>query len=340
VFVASTDRPAFLTQLAGLQAGQPARTHVLRVRPRPEGTDERVAELTVAPDRDPATGRTLLRWQTRDVTVEHRTAAELRKLNAELEGRVQSRTAALQDLLRGKEAAERRLAEADRRKDEFLATLGHELRNPLGAILGAVGLLRARGELGPAGEQSAEVIERQARRIDRLVTDLLDVSRVAQGKLRVQVETVDLGEAARMAVEATAAPAAGAGVRTEVSAESVWVRADPGRLEQVLTNLLTNAIKYTNAGGTVTVRVGAEGGQAVVRVRDTGVGIAPDVLPHVFDLFVQANAGRSQGGLGIGLHLVKRLVEFHGGTVEAHSAGPGTGSEFVVRLPVAGGPSR
>lgn len=339
LFVASADRPAFLTQLAGLTAGQPARTQVVRVQRRPEGSDERAAELTVAPDRDPATRRTLLRWQLRDVTVEHRTAAELRQLNAELEARVQSRTAALEELLRAKEAAEKRLAEADRRKDEFLATLGHELRNPLGAIQTAAGVLRMpNGATGTPGQQALDVIDRQLRAMTRLVTDLLEVSRIAQGKLRVQMETVDLAHAARAAVDAVAARAAGAEVKTELAADSVWVRADPGRLEQVLTNLLTNAIKYTDAGGAVTVTVRPEDGRAVARVRDTGVGIAPDLLPNVFDLFVQADAGRAQGGLGIGLHLVKRLVESHGGTVEAHSGGPGTGSEFVVRLPAVSGP--
>jgi PAS domain S-box-containing protein len=339
VFVAPADRNPFLAQLAGLQAGQPARTQVLRVRPRPEGSDERVAELAVVPDRDPGTGRERLRWQLRDVTVEHRTAAELRKLNAELEARVQSRTAALEELLRGKEAAEKRLAEADRRKDEFLAMLAHELRNPLGAIQTAVGVLQIPGGgNGPPLGRAVEVIDRQVRRMARLVADLLDVSRIAQGKLSVQMETVDLAEAARTAVEAVSCLAAEAGMKTEVAAESVWVRADPGRLEQVLTNLLTNAVKYTDAGGAVTVTVGPEGGRAVARVRDTGVGIAPELLPHVFDLFVQANSGRSQAGLGIGLHLVKRLVEFHGGTVGAHSAGPGTGSEFVVRLPAVSPP--
>jgi PAS domain S-box-containing protein len=339
VFVAPADRDAFLAQLSGLRAGQPARTQVVRVRPRPEGSDERAAELTVAPDRDPVTGTTHLRWQLRDVTVEQRTAAELRQLNAELEARVQSRTGALEELLRGKEAVEKRLAEADRRKDEFLATLAHELRNPLGAIQTAVGVLQTPGGgTGPSLGRAVEVIDRQVRRMARLVTDLLDVSRIAQGKLSVQMETVDLAEAARMAVEAVSSAAAGAGVKTGLAAESVWVRADPGRLEQVLTNVLTNAIKYTDPGGAVTVTVGPEAGRAVARVRDTGVGIAPEALPHVFDLFVQANAGRSQAGLGIGLHLVKRLVEFHGGSVEAHSAGPGAGSEFVVRLPAVSPP--
>jgi PAS domain S-box-containing protein len=338
VFVAPADRKAFLAQLAGLAAGQPARTQVLRVRPRPEGSDERVVELTVVPDRDPGTGGTHLRWQMRDVTVEHRAAAEMRELNAELEARVQSRTAALQDLLRDKEAAEKRLAEADRRKDEFLFTLSHELRNPLGAIQTAAGVLQMPGATGAIAERAVGAIDRQVRRMTRLVTDLLDVSRIAQGKLSVRMEMIDLAEAARASVEATAAQAAEVGVKTQVAAESVWVRADSGRLEQVLTNLLTNAVKYTEAGGTVTVTVGRENGLAVARVRDTGVGIAPDLLPHVFDLFVQADAGRSHGGLGIGLHLVKRLVEFHGGTVEAHSHGPDTGSEFVVRLPAVGPP--
>ncbi|HKB04417.1 MAG TPA: ATP-binding protein [Gemmataceae bacterium] len=338
VFVASADRNAFLAQLSGLWAGQAARTRVVRVQPRPDGSNERVAELTVAPDQDPGTGRTQLRWQLRDVTVEHRSGAELRKLNAELEARVHSRTAALEELLRGKEVAEKRLAEADRRKDEFLFTLSHELRNPLGAIQTAVGVLQMPGAAGEIAERALGAIDRQLRRMTRMVTDLLDVSRIAQGKLSVRLETIDLAEAARAAVEATAGQAAELKIKTQVTAESVWVRADPGRLEQVLTNLLTNAVKYTEAGGAVTVTVGPEDRRAVARVRDTGVGIGPDLLPQVFELFVQADAGRSQGGLGIGLHLVKRLVEFHGGTVEAHSEGPGTGSMFTVRLPAVSPP--
>jgi len=506
VFVAAEDRSVFLGQLSGLRAGQPARIRTLRIQPRPEGSDVRVAELTVVPFHDPDSRGTQLRWQLRDVTVLHQSAAELRRLNAELEARVRSRTADLEELLTEKTKAERRLEylcdagrafassldfsatldnvarqvvpavgdwcfielvapdgtlrrytdrglgedhaprlraweenhppragtaaelptrkllladtavpppglsaaeadqvelfaalgwraalwlplivtgrtigalcvgsarprawseadrllagelarqvaaavrnadlvrqleDADRRKDEFLATLAHELRNPLGAIGNAAHVLRAQFE--PAGEvpPAVGVIERQARRIARLVDDLLDVSRIARGTLLVQMTTVNLVEVAAATTEAVRPTANGLDLVTELAGEPLWVRADASRLDQVLTNLLTNAIKFTDVGGMVTVTVERADDAAVVRVKDTGAGIPANVLPRLFGLFVQADPGRdrAQGGLGIGLHLVKRLVELHGGTVEARSAGPGTGSEFIIRLPQAG----
>jgi PAS domain S-box-containing protein len=505
VFVGSEDRDVFLGQLSGLQAGQRARTRTVRIQPRPEGSGLRIAELTVVPFRDPESRGTQLRWQLRDVTEQHQVGAELRRLNVELEARVQLRTAALAEMLKEKSAAERRLAflcdagrafassldfaetldniagqvvpafgdwcfvelvdpegtlrryadrglaedqpprlraweeahsrvwtaadlptrkllvadtavpppglspaeadqvelfaalgwraaqwlplivtgqtigalcvgsgrprswsdsdrqlagelarqvgaavrnadlvrqlaQSDRRKDEFLATLAHELRNPLTAIGNAAHLLRA--QVPPGGEvpPAVGVIERQARRIAHLVNDLLDVSRIARGTLLVQMTTLNLADVAATATEAVRPTANGLDLWTDLPGEPVWVRADPGRLDQVLTNLLTNAIKFTDSGGSVTVKVERAGGAAVVRVKDTGVGIPADLLPRLFGLFVQADPGRdrAQGGLGIGLHLVKRLVELHGGTVEARSAGPGTGSEFIIRLPEAG----
>jgi signal transduction histidine kinase len=255
---------------------------------------------------------------------------EVGRLAAELEDRVRARTA---DLAR----AEADLRAADQRKDEFITTVAHELRSPLAAIRTAAELVRTRKDLPDDAVRPLGVIDRQARRIGNLVADLLDVSRIAQGKLTVRPEVLDLTEACRGAVDAARPAAAGPEVTLDAPAAAVRVSADPARLDQVLTNLLTNAIKYTDAGGTVAVRVERDGDWAVVRVRDSGVGIAPDVLPHVFELFVQAAHDRSQGGLGIGLHLVKSLVELHGGTVAAHSDGPGRGSEFVVRLPVLTG---
>ena len=233
--------------------------------------------------------------------------------------------------------AEADLRAADQRKDEFVATLAHELRSPLAAIRTAAELVRTRKELPEDALHPLGVIDRQARRIGSLVADLLDVSRIAQGKLTVRRETLDLAEACRGAVDAARPPAAGPAVTLDAAAGPVRVSADPARLDQVLANLLTNALKYTDAAGTVAVRVERDGDWAAVRVRDSGVGIAPDVLPHVFDMFVQAAQDRAQGGLGIGLHLVKRLVELHGGSVAAHSEGPGRGTEFVVRLPAVSG---
>jgi PAS domain S-box-containing protein len=230
------------------------------------------------------------------------------------------------------------LKDADRRKDEFLATLAHELRNPLAPIRNSLYLLKSGAAPEPARHQAREMMERQVHHLVRLVDDLLDVSRVMRGKVDLREERVDVAAAAARAVE-TAQPLIDARRHTltvDVPAAPVWVEADPVRLAQVVGNLLTNAAKYTDVGGRITLAVEQAGGEAVVRVRDTGIGIAPDMLPRVFDLFVQADttADRSHGGLGIGLTLVKRLVELHGGSVAAHSAGPARGSEFVVRLPL------
>ncbi len=229
------------------------------------------------------------------------------------------------------------LAQADRRKDEFLAMLSHELRNPLAPISNAVHLLRE-VDGGPALARSRDVIDRQVTHLARLVDDLLDVSRITRGKVALRREPVALAAVLARAVE-TARPlidARGHTLTLDAGTDLPWLDADPTRLEQVVANLLNNAAKYTDEGGHITVRAAREGGEAVVRVRDTGAGIPGDVLPHVFDLFRQADRtlDRSQGGLGVGLTLVLQLVELHGGRVEAHSEGPGRGSEFVVRLPL------
>ncbi len=237
--------------------------------------------------------------------------------------------------------AEEALREADRRKDEFLATLAHELRNPLAPIRNALEIMRLAGGDAEALERSRAVMERQVGQMVRLIDDLLDVSRITRGKVALRRERTDLLAAVRAAVEASqpAVETAQHELSVELSPEPVWVDADSARLAQVVTNLLNNAAKYTDPGGQIRVIAGPEGGEAVVRVRDTGVGIPPEMLAKVFELFTQVDtspARRVQGGLGIGLSLAKRLVEMHGGSVEARSDGPGTGSEFVVRLPLAG----
>jgi PAS domain S-box-containing protein len=228
--------------------------------------------------------------------------------------------------------------EADRRKDEFLAMLAHELRNPLAPIRNAVELLRLAEPLGPPLHRAREVIGRQVQHMSRLVDDLLDLSRIRRGKILLRREPVDLGEVVAGAVEASRPllEARRHGLEVSAPAGPLRVVGDPTRLVQVVLNLLNNAGKYTPEGGHVGLCVGREGGEAVVRVRDDGVGIAADLLPRVFDLFTQADRtlDRAEGGLGIGLALVKKLVEMHGGTAEAHSEGPNRGSEFVVRLPL------
>lgn len=232
----------------------------------------------------------------------------------------------------------REVQEADRAKDQFLAMLGHELRNPLAPIRNAVATLRARGIGDPHLQKAREVIERQAVHMTRLVDDLLDVSRITSGRIGLRKSTVDLAAAVRNAVE-TARPAMEAQGHTldlELPAEPIWVLVDETRVEQVITNLLNNAAKYSDSGSHVWVTLRRDGSEAVLRVRDTGVGIAPDMLARIWDPFAQADRSldRAQGGLGLGLTLVRTLVEMHGGSVSAQSEGLGRGSTFEVRLPI------
>ena len=231
------------------------------------------------------------------------------------------------------------LSEADQRKDEFLATLAHELRNPLAPIRNSLQILKMPRVDAETAQRSRDMMERQVHHLVRLVDDLLDVSRVMRGKIELRRERVELATVVARAVE-MAQPlidAQGHELTVSLPPESLPLDADPVRLAQVVGNLLTNAAKYTETKGRIWLTAQREGAQAVLRVRDTGIGIAPDILPKVFDLFVQVDhaATKSQGGLGIGLTLVKNLVEMHHGTVKASSTGLGKGSEFVVRLPLS-----
>jgi PAS domain S-box-containing protein len=234
---------------------------------------------------------------------------------------------------------EEALREADRRKDEFLAMLAHELRNPLAPIRNALHVIQMRGqERRQAVRQAWEMIERQVENLVRLVDDLLDVSRISRGKINLQKEPVDVATLVARAVEGSRPliEARRHDLKVALSDEPMRVEADPTRMAQVLWNLLNNAAKYTPEDGRIWLTASKEGGEAVIRVRDTGMGIPPELLPKMFDLFVQAERtlDRAEGGLGIGLTLVRRLTELHDGVVEAFSAGPGEGSEFVVRLPL------
>ncbi|HEY0513051.1 MAG TPA: ATP-binding protein [Thermoanaerobaculia bacterium] len=229
------------------------------------------------------------------------------------------------------------LVGADRRKDQFLAMLAHELRNPLAPIRNAVELMRQVETLDPTFQPSREMVERQVKHLARLVDDLLDVSRINQGSIRLRKEIVDLGAVVQRAVEGTQ-PLIESRAHTlsvELPMEPVRLEADPTRLEQVISNLLNNAAKYTMPGGHIWLTAAREGDDAVVRVRDTGIGVPPDVMERVFEPFMQSDGSlaRTGGGLGVGLTLVRSLVEMHGGRVEASSPGLGQGSEFVVRLP-------
>jgi CheY-like chemotaxis protein len=231
------------------------------------------------------------------------------------------------------------LAESDQRKDEFLAMLAHELRNPLAPIVNAARLLELRSAVLPRElSWSVAVIARQAAQMRRLVDDMLDLARITRGRIDLHLEPVDLAEVVSGAVE-TARPlieARGHHLELALPAGPVPLKADRVRLAQVLGNLLHNAAKYTPEHGQIRLSVEREGAEAVVRVRDNGVGIAPEMLPRVFDLFAQAERSldRAEGGLGLGLKLVRTLVEMHGGSVDASSEGRGRGSEFVVRLPI------
>ncbi len=232
---------------------------------------------------------------------------------------------------------EQALREADQRKDEFLAMLAHELRNPLAPIVNSVHVLRLRGDSDPLVERHRKIIERQAQHLTRMVDDLLDVSRITRGKIELRKEWVDLVEAMDQAVQACSPHIEARRHRLAVSVPSVpvYVEGDRDRLVQVMLNLVQNAAKYTPPGGEVVVACEQDGPVAIFRVRDTGEGISPKLLPRVFDLFTQADRSldRTQGGLGIGLTMVKNLVKAHSGSVEATSAGLGRGSEFIVRLP-------
>ena len=230
-------------------------------------------------------------------------------------------------------------ASADQRKDEFLAMLSHELRSPLGALHHAVRLLSHTGEAAAQQRLYAQA-ERQLRRMTKLVDDLLDVSRITAGRLHLELECLDLRVLVSNAIE-TLEPDIRARRHRLVSAfcdAPVWVQADPCRLEQVFVNLLANASRYTDCGGELTVSVHQSECQGVVRVRDSGAGIAPEMLAHIFDLFRQANEAdrRSKSGLGVGLAVVRNIVALHAGSVIAASPGPGQGSVFTVRLPVSG----
>ncbi len=322
---------------------------------QPHQVDLPDGDITVAPVRvdDGLQGFVLRRT---DAAAAKALAAELAVLRAELEAtRAELQTssaeiatandelrAANEDLRRRREELEE--AEmADRYKNEFLAILAHELRTPLAPILSAVQILGRQAGDNPVVQRAREVVERQALHQARLLDDLLDVSRITRGKIELRRRKLDLGAAVSDVVETTR-PLINAKAQTvsvTLPEAPVFVDTDPTRLTQILSNLLNNAAKYTHAGGRIAVVCRREGEQAVVLVRDNGVGIPREMLSRIFDLFAQAEplTARTQGGLGIGLTLVRNLVEMHGGTVVARSAGRGTGSEFEVRLPAVAPPN-
>ncbi len=266
--------------------------------------------------------------------VSERRSAERRlsELNETLDRRVTERTQALH-------ASEAELREVDRRKDEFLATLAHELRNPLAPVRNAVQVLRLKVSDSPEIQWASEMIERQVKAMNRLIDDLMDVSRINEGKIELRLENVDLAQVLRDAVDTTRPLIDECGHRLHLALpdENLWLNADPVRLAQVFMNLLNNAAKYMDSGGEIQLCVCVEGEEVLVSVKDTGIGIASDRLESVFAMFSQEETAlsRSRGGLGIGLALTQRLVAMHGGSIFARSKGLGHGSEFVVRLSLA-----
>jgi signal transduction histidine kinase/ActR/RegA family two-component response regulator len=261
----------------------------------------------------------------------YRKTRALAQLNSELEQRVAERTAAL-------EATTAVLREADRRKDEFLAMLAHELRNPLAPIRTAVQLMRLRELNATERARARDIIERQVEHLVTLIDDLFDVSRITRGMIRLQREPVLIPAVVARSVEIVR-PTIDTHkheLTLDLCDELLTVEGDKTRLVQVVSNILHNAAKFTEPGGRITLRVRREGASAVIRIIDTGIGISPESLPRVFELFTQVHSriDGAQGGLGIGLAIGRRLAEMHGGTVEARSDGPGCGAEFTIRLPV------
>ena len=276
------------------------------------------------------------RTLTTEIGERRKAEDRLRELNETLDRRVTERTNTL--ALR-----EAELRDANRRKDEFLATLAHELRNPLAPVRNAVQLLRLKGLASPELQWSAEVIDRQVQAMSRLIDDLMDVSRINQGKIELRQDWFTAEEVLRDAVECSRPLIDECGHQLVLSlpGEQLSLHADRTRLTQAFMNLMNNAAKYMDRGGRIEVKARQVGNDMVVTVKDSGIGIPADRLQSVFELFSQVETAlsRSRGGLGIGLSLTQRLVEMHGGTVLARSDGPGLGSEFEVRLPLAAPPS-
>jgi signal transduction histidine kinase len=259
---------------------------------------------------------------------------QLKRQAEKLSQRTTELTATNKRLVR--EMEERRAAERkSSAKDEFLAMLGHELRNPLSAISSASSLLGLAGAGAESTARARVIIQRQTQHLSRIVDDLLDLSRAMSGKILLSKKRIDIGPLVSNCLDTFRATGRTASYRINSKFGPGWVDGDPTRLEQIATNLIDNALKYTPGGGSIDIAIDTIGEEVVLSVRDSGVGIPPDLLPHVFDVFVQGSISidRSQGGLGIGLSLVRRLVELHGGSVSATSTGSGAGSTFEIRLP-------
>ncbi|MEO7725681.1 MAG: ATP-binding protein [Burkholderiales bacterium] len=262
---------------------------------------------------------------------QHALTRTAEKLNAQLHAEIAARI-----------ETEAALAEADRRKNEFLALLAHELRNPLAPIGNALQILRETGIDGATAQSALAMMQRQFGQAVRLVDDLLEVSRISQGKIVLQRKRTDLVPVLNQAVEAARVNSASRQQEIAVTLppRPIYLSADPTRLAHIIGNLLNNASKFSAQGGRIGLSVERDDAEAVIRVRDTGIGIAADQMPRIFEMFMQVDGSieRAHGGMGVGLPLAKKLVELHGGTIEAHSGGLEQGAEFVVRLPISTSP--
>lgn len=295
-------------------------------------------QLTSKQVADPDRDMPLIRMAITDLTKRKGDEEKIRELNANLEERVAQRTAELEQI---KDA----MIQANRAKDDFLAMLGHELRNPLGPIRNALEVWRMTEAETPDPNvgQMREILDRQVAHMSRIIDDLLDVSRISRGKIVLRQTVLDLVKLAECTINDVHSELESSGLKLQFESPTkpIWVEADATRMEQALTNLLTNARKFTDSGGTVTVRLIADGDMAHIAVRDTGIGMTPEMLASVFEPFSQAEQSldRSRGGLGLGLSLVRGLMDLHGGEVKVTSAGPGRGCEFTLSLPLTSRPA-
>jgi two-component system, sensor histidine kinase len=330
--------------LTDVALADPAMSGVVAALQRqPPWSDVPVVLLTRDRDRSPRSEQVL--GQLSNVTLLDRPTSVSSMVSTVLTAiRARRRQYEIRDHLQAQQAAEQALRDADQRKNEFLATLAHELRNPLAPIRTGLQLL-SRQPVKPGSPQAVlpQMMERQIGLLVKLIDDLLDVSRISTGKLALQCETVDMRDVVQAAVEGSrhAIDAGDHAFHTELGSAPVWVHGDPQRLAQVISNLLNNAAKYTPPGGEIALCLANENDQAMVQVQDNGAGIPTDMLDGIFGMFTQVNRTlqQSQGGLGIGLSLVRRLADLHGGSVAAQSRGPGHGSTFTLRIPSTQGPA-
>jgi len=344
-FIAETDRHTLRNTLNSLSQSVAGRVEELGIQISPRIGKPYDAELRIGVSRDDKGKTTRLRWLVRDITDRKRVEEQIRALNVELEERVRRRTAELEranaqkdELLEREQRARAEAEEASRVKDEFLAICSHELRAPLSAIQGWAEIL-SRGGLDQATtERAFETILRNVRTQTKIVGDLLDTSRVIAGKLQLQPRAVDLVSVIEAAIEGAqpTADAKSVTLSSKLDPDVGLLFGDAARLEQIVWNLLSNSVKFTPAGGSVTVRLERKDGNVAIVVQDTGIGIKPEFLPHVFELFRQADSSttRSFGGLGLGLAIVSHLTKSHGGSVQVESEGEDRGATFTVSLPL------